>query len=520
MRSVLFISVTFILFSIADCAAQTDIKKELRIANPVKPSDTFSFSKKLGIHEKYLSDAIAAKDKKRQFYGNIFQWSDFFNQSNYPAAIKSVLQAEKIALESGNRSWEGACYLRKGIVLCELDRSGEAITNFKKSLNCCIETKDSLGTGDSMEEIAIVYKRMEKYDSSLFYYHEALPYVEKFAAKDRLSSYLNNYGNLLMLTGKFPEAKKYMDSSISIIMQTTNVYLQMTYKNNLAVLYEKMGNDKGAFEILDSCIAINKKFNWPDLLINNYSMLQDLYFKKHDYLSAYRFLESYHQVNDSIKGADVQVKIAELSSKVEAEQAELKLQKSKLELVNAKRLSETRFWIIVLGLTTMSFIAWYFFSRSKKSKKELQKNREDLSTLTQLLIDKNSLLAEQEETILNLKTTNPVSPANGHENIPGPEDFEKNLYNQRILTKEDWSSFKIYFEKAYPGYLFRLRDRFPALTEAEERIFLFIKLNLKNKEAAAILGISADSVNKTRIRLRKRLALEESVDLDEYVKGF
>ena len=99
-------------------------------------------------------------------------------------------------------------------------------------------------------------------------------------------------------------------------------------------------------------------------------------------------------------------------------------------------------------------------------------------------------------------------------------DFEMNLYNQRILTAENWAAFKIYFEKAFPGYLFRLRNAFPSLTEAEERLFLFIKLNLTNKEAAAILGISADSVKKTRTRLRKRLALDEKTEIDEFVRLF
>ena len=47
--------------------------------------------------------------------------------------------------------------------------------------------------------------------------------------------------------------------------------------------------------------------------------------------------------------------------------------------------------------------------------------------------------------------------------------------------------------------------------EAEERLFLFIKLNLTSQEAAAMLRISVDGVKKTRNRLRKRLGLGEDV---------
>ena len=101
-----------------------------------------------------------------------------------------------------------------------------------------------------------------------------------------------------------------------------------------------------------------------------------------------------------------------------------------------------------------------------------------------------------------------------------PADFEDNLFNQHILTDADWSSFKVYFEKAYPSYLRHLRSIFPALTDAEERLFLFIKLNLTTKEAATMLGISADSVKKTRNRLRKKLELGEEVVLEEFIRNF
>jgi DNA-directed RNA polymerase specialized sigma24 family protein len=98
--------------------------------------------------------------------------------------------------------------------------------------------------------------------------------------------------------------------------------------------------------------------------------------------------------------------------------------------------------------------------------------------------------------------------------------LEDNLYNQRILTDADWTIFKNHFEKVYPGYLFRLRAAFDKLSEAEERLFLFIKLNLKTKESAAILGISVESVKKTRNRLRKRLNLAEEEHLDNFIHNF
>ena len=133
-------------------------------------------------------------------------------------------------------------------------------------------------------------------------------------------------------------------------------------------------------------------------------------------------------------------------------------------------------------------------------------------------------LSKRQGTTVGIEplTVTGIEPFKQEENnfTADKDDFEKQLYNQRILTDADWSSFKNYFEKAYPGYLIRLRNAHNSITEAEERMFLFIKLNLTNKESAAMLGISTESVKKSRQRLRKRLALEEAVELDDYVKGF
>ena len=132
--------------------------------------------------------------------------------------------------------------------------------------------------------------------------------------------------------------------------------------------------------------------------------------------------------------------------------------------------------------------------------------------MTRILLDKNSLLASFEELMSESDSQNDPSEFTS--------DFEDNLLNQRVLTNEDWESFKSYFEKAYPRYLHRLRMAFPSLSSAEERLFLFIKLNLTNREAAAILGISVQSVKKTRNRLRHRLELGQETELEVFIRAF
>lgn len=516
----------FLLFNLlflqflSQCYAQTNIKQELQNADPVKYTDSTTFDEQINTHQRFLKDAIAANDKKKQFYSYIYLWSDFFYDNNYPEATRAQLNAKKIASEMGNISWQGASYLRAGIVSFEMERYDEAIQNFKLTLAICRETKDTLCIGESLQEISITYRGMKKYDSAHYFFKKALPFLQRASSRAQMGIYFNSFGNLLSEQGNYAEAKIYLDSSIAIAMDGTDVYVQMTFKNNLADFYGNIGEFDKAINLLKESIPINKQNKWADILVYNYGVLYKIYEKKKDYPNAYRYLQSYNRINDSLYGAETQLKIAAIKTKAENEKRNAALKQKQMELSNAKQTMEIILLLVILGITIISFFIARLIGRTKKTKAALLQNKENLNALTQLLIKKNSLLAEQDEAFLKLKKDNAASAKHTQNTITEPEDFEKNLYNQRILTKEDWLSFKIYFEKAYPGYLFRLRNNYATLTEAEERSFLFIKLNLKNKEVAAILGISVDSVNKTRSRLRKRLNLPDAIDLDEYVKNF
>ncbi len=103
----------------------------------------------------------------------------------------------------------------------------------------------------------------------------------------------------------------------------------------------------------------------------------------------------------------------------------------------------------------------------------------------------------------------------------GEEQVTKfsDILNAHILTDDDWTKFKKTFEEFYPTFFANLRYRFPDITAAELRLSALIKINLSLKEAANTLGISTESVKKSRYRLKKKIALAESDSLEEYIRA-
>lgn len=127
-----------------------------------------------------------------------------------------------------------------------------------------------------------------------------------------------------------------------------------------------------------------------------------------------------------------------------------------------------------------------------------QKNQDDLESFAQDLQEKNKSIRTLNEVILSQETKLKELASNYDEN-------KSQLTESKILTDEDWTKFKTLFERVYPDFFEKLNKMDKNFTKGEKRIMSLIKLNMNNKEAADTLGISSESVSKSKSRLKKKL---------------
>jgi DNA-binding NarL/FixJ family response regulator len=90
----------------------------------------------------------------------------------------------------------------------------------------------------------------------------------------------------------------------------------------------------------------------------------------------------------------------------------------------------------------------------------------------------------------------------------------------RMLTRKDWLSFQQTFEAQFPAYIYRLKAQFDSVTSNEIRLFILIKIGLDNHSIADISGISIESVYRNRARLRKKLGMDSTENLDKFIVSF
>lgn len=386
-----------------------------------------------------------------------------------------------------------------------------SISQFLEAVQKCTEAKDFLCMGESYEQISSQYNALGDYKKAHYYFNLGRPLLRKFGTDENLSAAYNNYANVFTNEKNYKTAITYIDSAISIAVKNKNLHSEMVFRANLGATYISLKEFNKTLDIIDYCEPINIKNNWQDNLAHNYYCRSIIYQNQGKYKEALDYLNKHYSVKESIAGKKVISQISALAEKYKKEEQQLILNKKQLELEKSLRAKE-RYAGISFSMLSAIFVGiWLWRRQNIRNKKEAIENQKNLTDLTNLMIEKSAVILELEEKLSETKSSIEIANA---------QEEERTLYSQRILTNNDWSSFKYSFEKVYPGYLKKVRDQYPTITEAEERLFLCLKLNLKSKETALMLGISNDSVKKSRNRLRKRLNLIEKEDLETFVRNF
>ena len=144
-------------------------------------------------------------------------------------------------------------------------------------------------------------------------------------------------------------------------------------------------------------------------------------------------------------------------------------------------------WSIVL-IAIILFILYRFLILGKKSKNHVDEFRSG--------VKEKSKLVENMYDSLDVKKENKAISIADH----------------NIATEKQWTKFRTTFTKAYPNFfpnLERALGRTPTI--AYQKLAALLYLNLNNKEIAKALGISSESVGRSKRRLRASLNLNEDL---------
>ncbi len=358
--------------------------------------------------------------------------------------------------------------------------------------------------------IGLSYLELKKYDQAAAAFEWILK-NNKYALSPKAWRGISmcNLAKVYYSEGNNFKAIHYLEQGIPLLKQEAVTSNLATASILMAKIYILQKNSKEAKRYLDIVAELKEKINSQKFSYDINKVLSDYYQLKGNNKLSLHHLQLATIYKDSLNVATNLNKKHKAETIFEKEKNKLVLNQIENKMINQRVIGFISCLLLLLLLVSV----YIYYDRSKLKLKIEQ----------QELLKKNNLitfeltLAHQrlEEYAYNMivKTQESIN-ANSKED---KEYLVAQLINDATLyTKEDWSEFKNLFEKAYPGYLHRVKEKLPKISPAEIRFIAVHKLNLKTNEMALVLNISQDAVRK----LKKRFALKITQNLNQSFDEF
>lgn len=118
----------------------------------------------------------------------------------------------------------------------------------------------------------------------------------------------------------------------------------------------------------------------------------------------------------------------------------------------------------------------------------------------------------KEELDEKLSATVALLPKSHHDKFEVLQRMLKTAPSKGFLEE-----FETRFKGVYEDFYIKLRSLAPGLTPHEVRICALMRLNISSKEMAILTNRTQGTIDNTRSVIRKKLHLDDHVNLQEYI---
>lgn len=464
-------------------------------------------------------------------------WSE---RQDYSKSLDAYLKSLAIAEDIAHRKWIADAMVFVGLVHYEMENYSEALDYYRRSLLICREDGYAMGVLRQNNNIGTVYERMGNIDSAITYYERSATLADSLNREYAMSLIGVNLANCYVYLGKYENGREVLNRCIAAVKRTKNSNVLAKVYGNVGIWYLQQvknhpSRDKETLDRYNLQIAI-KNLRIAARVHDSLQQLNELKQWYYNLKQAYgllgpadstlKYFEKYISVRDTLFSIEKQRRIAELEAvrDVAARDRKIAVLKKEGEL---RQLRETGLWIGLMLLAIIAILLILWLKAKAKQAKQAEKHAEhrqqqlqenldlrnrQLTSHALQLLQKNALMESLKEDIKELHKTVDEGPRKALGQLMAQ-------VSQGLQLDQDWEKFKIYFEEVHPTFFKSLDQHSSGLTQNEMRHAAMVKLGISVKESASILKVEPGSVKMARNRLKKKLALDATDDLNTFLRA-
>lgn len=360
------------------------------------------------------------------------------------------------------------------------------------------QQRDSNTVALYASDMALICNKHKRFDLTRKYIKEAMEWQKKTAN--------GSLSNVKMILAEAYYLQRQYDKVLELAPKVlSDSQLKSDDKslmhNYMMEIYTERGQYALAWREAKAARSLAMLKRLPDL----YSGIAELYRRQGNLDMALHYKDSIMRQNNRQLVESSQMKIEVLRVKADMERERLQLSRNRMLAVASVVLC---LLVIALAVSVVRSQRIKNEVAKKQLRAKLDQRNHEMAAATLFLSSRNSLIADllQELTATSVASNLEI----------------RNLINhlkQLLRTSTEHDDFMVNFEKANPDFIRSLREKHPDLLASDVRFLSYIRMNLSNKDIASLLNITPDSCKRRRIRISKKLGLDTSAHLFDYISS-
>lgn len=457
----------------------------------------------------------------------------------YDKALEYGLRSLEIREELGD-PYDIAFSLRTlGWLYYDIQHYDKALEYHRKVLALHQELKDPEREAYSYNSIGLIQSQKGAYNLALSLFKKSLHLKKPFGNQYRISETLKNMGICYAALQSYDSAVEVFNRSLAISNQIKDDYNKAEILNQLAGIYLHQGEYQVSLNSFEQArqILVSLKDN-KELTAANNEIASDYYQKLGDFEKSLFYHQQYDKVSQEIISGDESQKLTEMQILYEAERRENEIKLLEQQRLLAQQRNQGLIIVMILLIIIGALIVGRLRSSIRKRKiiyeqnqqlanerlkneelhsskleDKLEFRRKELTNLALLITQRNEIYENLSKSMKNLDF---IDREDANNKING---FLKD-YASKLNANGDLQKFHTNIDHINDEFFYRLRTKYPHLTDNDLKMSGQLRLSLSSKEIASINNISVKSVEISRYRLRKKLHLDKKEVLTDFLKEF
>lgn len=467
-----------------------------------------------------------------------------YHEGNYGPAINNLMEAGSIFQEEGKIGQLGQTLNDLGIVYYYNRQPDKAMRQFNKALILYKGLKDNRGIAESYGQIGHLYEKKMTYDSAFYYQKLALSHLGEISDSAGIATIYENIASIMEDQELYDSSLYYYKASLRLTQHYGHPVDQIELINNLGDIYRKTGRYELGLLYAKQAMLMSAYMNEQYQLGSAYRDIGRSFAMMKQYDSAYFYIEQARVLQKQIYKIENIRQISLLQVHYDTE-------KKNLEIIRLHAEKQVNFIVTtasIIILILLLFVSFLIYKRQKtktKTEKEMREAQKHIYQTENGLLEtelenkkleearlKQQLEVKSKELsthILHLIQKNEaleVIKKDLNELLKGEKrdhkkDLKQLLHNINISINQDtyWQEFRTIFEQVHQSFFDKVRSVCSELTANDLRLIALLKMNLHSSDITTLLGVSPDSLRVIRYRLRKKLKLEQGVNLSSFLQS-